>query len=171
MVHRKVKVKNAYPFTKTTGRWGVHKLAKNPKQREMQTEILDLLYNVRYYKGEQAKDHEVLSLLIKQPKNKFFKFLKDHTRWGATGRWTDQKKFGDEINSVIQVEFLDTESDFIGNRLMELVNKYNKDFVKEDLLYARTEPIEESTLLLWDWRKEGSCVMNNPLYACGKKVK
>jgi hypothetical protein len=154
MVHRKVK-KNGYPFKMTTRKWGVHKLAKEMRKRQLQQEILDLLYNVRTYKGEPAKDHEVLTVNIKQSKNDFFKFLKAHTRWGAVGSWINEQKkhkFEDEKNSVIQIEFLDTQSENIGRDLMKLLDRYNKEYVKEDLLYAWTVPVEESTLPLMEYR-------------------
>jgi len=149
MVHK------SYPFEKTTKSWGIHKLSKDPKQRKIQSEIVDLLYNVKTYKGQPVKDKEIMTITVLQTKNDFFKFLKAHTRWGVVGTWVSEEsgnKFMDEKNSVVQIEFLDTPNEAVGKRLLELFNKYNKDYVKEESLYVRTEPVEESSLPLLEWR-------------------
>jgi hypothetical protein len=153
MVHRKLK-KNGYPFKMTTRSWG-HHLSKDPKKRELQEKILYNLYQVKNVNGEKAKDHEVMTITVVQPKNNEFQFLRDHSRFGAVGTWFNDKKgnkYMNEKNTMIQVEFLDTPSEKVGNELIKLFDQYNKDFVKEDSLYVRTEPVEESSLNLWEWR-------------------
>lgn len=154
MVHTKRK-SNGHPFRMTTRSWGIHKYSKNPEKRKLQKEIVDLLYSAKSYNGNTPKDHEVLTITVLQKKNPHFQFLKAHTRWGAVGSWVNEEKghkFMDEKNSIIQVEFLDTHNEALGRRLMQLFDDYNKKYVKEDSLYVRTHPIEESSLPLMEWR-------------------
>jgi len=147
--------KNGYPFNMTTRDWGIHKISRDPEKAKLQKEIMDLLYTVKDYSGQKAKDHEIMTITVLQPKSKEFQFLKAHTRFGAVGSWVNKQKgnkFEDEKNAVIQVEFLDTPNEAVGKSLLNLLNDYNKKYVKEESLYVRTQPVEESSLALLEWR-------------------
>lgn len=135
-----------------------NKLSNKPEQRQLQQEILNLIYNVKQYGDESATEREVLTItVLNQPSNKLkgripqdqLDFLSTYTTWkviGETGQW------GREQNLVMQVEFLDTKSNSIGQRLIELFDEYNRKYVKEDVLYVKTEKLSESSLPLQKWR-------------------
>jgi hypothetical protein len=153
MVHSQKKT-TGNNFTLTTRNWG-HHLSKDPQKRDLQKKILYYLYQVKNVNGEQTKDHEIMTITINQPKNKEFEFLQDHSRWSAVGTWFDEakgNKYTNEKNTMIQVEFLDSPSEKVGNELIKLFNEYNKKYIKEQSLYVRTEPVEENSLELWKWR-------------------
>jgi hypothetical protein len=96
-----------------------------------------------YRPSKAQTDKELLTITILNTKAHFFDFLKGYTRLEGTGKW---RTYANEDDAIIEIEFRDTPDERVGNRLMELLTAYNKYVVKEDLLYARTTPIEESTL-------------------------
>jgi hypothetical protein len=105
----------------------------------VKSEIERLLYRP----SRAQTDKELLSITVLSSKAYLFDFLKGYTRLEGTGKW---RTYADEANAIIEIEFRDTPDERVGNKLMELLTAYNKYVVKEDLLYARTTPIEESTL-------------------------
>jgi len=111
---------------------------------EIREEIKKLGFNEEYQKELEAYDSELLTIYIKEEKAHFFDFLKaeSKTEWKVLGYW----KGSEEKNVQIDVEFLDNKKECVGNRLIHLIDAYNDNFVEEDLLYARTVPIEEGTL-------------------------
>lgn len=129
---------------------------------KIKEEMFDLLYNVKTYKGEKALKHEVLTIVVLRDKAHHFDFLKSFTDWNAVGSWTSAQKpfrmqsYDDEKNKIIDIEFLDTKNDKIGQRLEVLLKKLNKVEVGEWLLYSRTTPISETSLSL---RKERTLTM------------
>jgi hypothetical protein len=142
--------------------------AKHPKQLskdkalkeyndvdKIKKEIAYLLFQVRRFRGEQAKDHELLTITTLKDKAHHFDFLTSHTDFPTTGYFKDDildTRFEKEKNVSIQIEFLDTKHEKIGKRLEQLFEKLNSTEVGESLLYVRTEAIEESSLPLEKWR-------------------
>jgi len=104
--------------------------------------INQLIFNEDLQKWCGATDRELLTIVIVRTKAHLFNFLKGYTRWRAIGEWEGLK----EPNLQIEIEFKDTPDERIGIRLIELLKAYNKKVVKEELLYARTAPLEEGTL-------------------------
>ena len=115
------------------------------KAEKIQKEIVRLLdfYSLKKYKGEPLKDREELKIVVLRTKLKHFRFLQGFTKWNAIGTW---KGFKDEKNYVITVQFADTPSEYVGQRLIELFKQYNKLVVGEQLLFVETTPVEETTL-------------------------
>lgn len=113
-------------------------------EKEIKDEIVNLVFKKETQEKLDAHDSELLTIYIAEPKAHFFDFLKaeSKTEWKVAGHWKGSK----EKNMQIDIEFLDNKKECIGNRLIHLLDTYNKNFVKEDLLYARTVPIEEGTL-------------------------
>jgi hypothetical protein len=112
---------------------------KTPKTvKAIQSRINKLLFRPT----KAQTDLELLEITVRIDKMKYFNFLKGYTRWGVEGRW---KKL-DEKNELLEIQFRDTPEEKVGNELMALLNEYNRKMVKEKTLYARTIPIEESTL-------------------------
>ena len=110
----------------------------NPNNTKTQKEINKLLFNPT----KSQTDPELLEIIVRKDKAHHFDFLKGYTDWATEGRWGGL----DENNTLIQVQFKDTPSEKVGKRLKQLLKKYNKAVVKEDVLYFRTLPVEETSL-------------------------
>jgi len=123
-----------------------------PKPEEMspqaiQDELNALLYDEQVRKACKAEDRELLSIIIAQPKAPLFDFLTGKTEWKVRGKWRrPDDGFDIERNVQLDVEFKDAADECVGKRVIELLKAYNKKVVSEELLYARTIPIEEGTL-------------------------
>ncbi len=101
-------------------------------------------------KFDDGKENEMLTIVIDENKAKYFKYLRDFasTEWGADGYWTDPEtgNLVKDDNNVIKVQFKDTPDERYSEVLMALLEMYNREYVDEDLLYAYTQPIEQTTL-------------------------
>ncbi|MBA7693827.1 hypothetical protein ES703_102416 [subsurface metagenome] len=123
-----------------------------PKPQKMsaqaiQDELNALLYDEAVQKACDAKDRELLSIIITQPKAPLFDFLTGKTEWKVRGKWRrPDNGFDIERNVQLDVEFKDAPDECVGKRIIELLKTYNTKVVGEELLYARTIPIEEGTL-------------------------
>ena len=116
---------------------------KDPLQlssEEIKEELNKLLFNPP--KELNATDKELLTIIIRRDKAGLFDFLKAFTKWKVVGLWESQE----EKNLQIDIEFKDNREECIGNRILHLLYAYNKKIVGEEILYARTVPIEEGTL-------------------------
>ena len=109
---------------------------------EVRKEITTILFDESFWKRCGAADRELLTIVVVKDKALHFDFLKAYTTWRVTGLWDRQK----ELNVQIDCEFRDNAQECLGNRLMHLLYEYNRKVVKEEVLYARTSPIEEGTL-------------------------
>jgi hypothetical protein len=109
-----------------------------PHGADTKSRINDLLYNPT----EEATDWEMLTIVIRKDKAHHFDFLKASTQFGTVGKWHDQT----EQNVEIQIQYKDTPDERVGTELMQLLKDYNTTVVKEEQAYARTEPVEETTL-------------------------
>lgn len=110
----------------------------NYSKSSTQQQINTILYNPK----KQQTDKEVLTIEVPRDKSQHLKFLKTYTKFKTKGLWK-----GIEDNNVqIEVEFKDSKDEKYGKRLINLFNTLNKDKIKEDVLYVRTEPVEESSL-------------------------
>ncbi len=119
---------------------------KMPVQ-SIQDELNLLLYDEEIQKGCDAKDRELLSIVIAQPKAHHFDFLMGKTEWKVRGKWRRPDDGYDiERNVQLDVEFKDAPDECLGKRVIDLLKAYNEKAVSEELLYARTIPVEEGTL-------------------------
>lgn len=109
---------------------------------EIQREVVQILFDEDFWKKLGATDRELLTIVIVKDKAHHFDFLKAYTTWKVMGLWDKEK----ELNAQIDIEFRDNKDECLGNWLMHLLYEYNKKVVKEEILYARTSPIEEGTL-------------------------
>lgn len=109
---------------------------KRTKAESIKQEINRLLYQPT----PSQRDKELLTITILSSKAHHFRFLQAYTHFNAVGEW---KQFKGEKNTMIEIEFKDTKDERVGNRLMALFERYNGLVVHEDLLYVRTEPIED----------------------------
>ena len=126
------------------------KIGIKPEKMPVQAikdELNALLYDEAVQKACVAKDRELLSIIITQPKAYHFDFLTGKTEWKVRGKWRrPDDGFDIERNVQLDVEFKDAVDECVGKRIIELLKAYNTKVVSEALLYARTIPIEEGTL-------------------------
>ncbi|MCK9598326.1 MAG: hypothetical protein M0R06_04755 [Sphaerochaeta sp.] len=125
------------------------KPAKDLTPDEIKAEVTALLYDEEVGKACNARDRELLSIVVLRSKAHLFDFLEASTIWKVLGRWQDPQQGGklvDEPNVQIDVQFRDAVDECVGKRLVDLLEEYNKQVVGEQLLYTRTIPIEEGSL-------------------------
>ena len=115
--------------------------------QDIKDELNALLYAEEVQKACKAEDRELLSVIITQPKAPLFDFLTGKTEWKVRGKWRrPDNGFDIERNVQLDVEFKDASDECVGKRIIDLLKAYNTKVVGEELLYARTIPIEEGTL-------------------------
>jgi len=116
------------------------------------SEIKGCINKLVYDPQQAQKDKELLSIVVLRKKAKHFDFLEGYTRWRTVGSWREIQEgkvvheFPEEKNVQLDIEFKDKPDESVGTRLMELFKEFNTKEVDEELLYARTVPIEESSL-------------------------
>lgn len=127
----------------------------NTPVKQMDDTMLKGCINKLLFKPDKSQtDRELFTTVVLGSKAKQFKFLEGYTKWRTVGSWRDIDKHGnviseypDENNVLMEVEFKDRPDEGVGKRLVDnLFPEFNKRFVKEDLLYTRTIPVEESSL-------------------------
>ena len=93
-------------------------------------------------------DPELFEVVVIRDKLHHFDFLTGRTTIKAIGDWKDPKgkKYDQEKNVVLQVQFKDTKTEKVGKELTRRFKKLNKDLIGELLLYTRTIPLEETSL-------------------------
>jgi len=102
----------------------------------------DSISRILYSPKKDAVDKEILTIEVPRNKSHHLNFLKAYTKFNTKGVW----KGIQDNNIQIEIEFKDAKDEHYGNELMNLFRKLNKDKIKEQVLYVRTEPVEESTL-------------------------
>ena len=125
------------------------KIGIEPQKMSVQAikdELNALLYDEAVQKACDAKDRELLTIVIAQPKAHHFDFLEGKTEWKVRGKWRKDAGFDIERNVQLDIQFRDAADECVGKRVIELLKAYNTKVVSEKLLYARTIPIEEGTL-------------------------
>jgi hypothetical protein len=106
-------------------------------------EVVDRINDILYHPSSDQTDPEILEITILATKQKHLDFLKEaKTKWPVVGDWKDFH----EKNLLAEVQFKDSNDERYGKELMGLLNELNDRLIGEELLYARTVPIEESTL-------------------------
>jgi len=115
--------------------------------KDIQDCINSLLFDERAQMELGATDRELLTIVVVESKAQHFNFLQGYTSWKTIGSWLGPGgKVAREHNVQIDIEFKDSPDEKVGKRLIDLLREYNKQVVKEQLLYARTAPLEEGTL-------------------------
>jgi len=125
------------------------KIGIEPERMPVQAikdELNALLYDEAIQKACDAKDRELLTIVIAQPKAYHFDFLEGKTEWKVRGKWRKDAGFDIKRNVQLDIQFRDAADECVGKRVIELLKAYNTKAVGEKLLYARTIPVEEGTL-------------------------
>jgi len=124
------------------------------KVRSMSISEIKACVNKLMFDPDKAQtDKELFTGVILRSKKQHFDFLQGFTKWNSIGSWRQVdskgevvKAYPNEDNITFEVEFRDTPDERVGNKLMDLFGEFNRRIVKEELLYTRTMPIEESSL-------------------------
>ena len=104
--------------------------------------VEDDINEILYEPKRDAVDSEVVTIDVPRSKKKDFEFLKAYTEYPTVGKWKQYK----DKNLQIEVQFKDAKDEKYGKRLMSLLQKFNKEKLKEEQIYARTTPVEETTM-------------------------
>lgn len=95
-------------------------------------------------------ERELLTLTMPRAKAHAIAFvLQAATEIGAHGTWRDPLRAADDDrapNTVLQVEYGETADELVGNGIAAALKLINNLEVNEQVLYARMENVEESTL-------------------------
>lgn len=93
---------------------------------------------------------ELLVITVPKKKAHAFNFLQAATEVGALGTWRDPDSVSDDAdapNMLLQVEYGELASEAVGDTIMVCIHIINLLQVNEQLLYARSSNVEQSTLL------------------------
>jgi hypothetical protein len=128
--------------------WGIIDVLRN--------RINHLIYEEKRDGGLELTKPKLLTIIIRKDKEHFFHFLRDETEFAVKGKWQDVKHkpyhLLEEDNVEIQVQYLDNEKDTITKKLDRLFKAYNKEFVREDVLYVTSTPLDKTSLNLKEGR-------------------
>jgi hypothetical protein len=95
--------------------------------------------------------HELLTLVLPHSKATAVSFLQAATVTHATGTWRDPAGVHDDTradNVVIEVQYGETSDEMVGHAVMVAIRLLNVLEINEQVLYARSIDIDDSTLLL-----------------------
>lgn len=119
---------------------------------------------------EQAKDHlyaflfgdetintnlkriqqELLTVTLPVFKTSALDFMKATTELSAHGTWQDPESVSNDLradNTLLQVEYGEVEGELVGDGIKTALGLINNLEINEQVLYARMENIEQSTLI------------------------
>lgn len=117
---------------------------KIEEKKELQSDINNLLF-VR--KNGEFKYPKLLTIIIKKEKEHNFHFLKNETEFEVQGRWHNKKgKTYNEENAEIEVQYWDNKEEIKTKKLKNAFILYNKKYVKEEILYVTTTPLDMTTI-------------------------
>lgn len=94
---------------------------------------------------------ELLSITLPRFKADALDFMKATTELGAQGTWQDPDEVSNDQradNIVLEVEFGEIRSERIGNGVVRALSLINNLEINEQILYARMENVEQSTLMV-----------------------
>jgi len=127
---------------------GVCKIGKKRKLVYGIKTNMKAINKLMFNPGKHQTDPELFEAVVLRDKKHHFDFLTGRTTIKAIGDWKDPagKKYDQEKNVILQVQFKDTEDERVGKELIRRFKKLNKDLIGENLLYTRTSAIEETSL-------------------------
>ena len=83
----------------------------------------------------------------RKDKEHHFYFLRNETEFEVQGKWHNkQGKAYNEENAEIEIQYWDNKQDTKTKKLKSSFKAYNKKYVKEEVLYATTTPLDMTTL-------------------------
>jgi len=134
----------AYKISKKKRRTSNFKISNKRDKLKLQSDINNLLFNEN---KEEYKYPKLLTIIIKKEKEPHFHFLKNETEFEVQGKWHNkQGKAYNEKNAEIEIQYWDNEQDTKTKKLKSSFKAYNKKYVKEEVLYATTTPLDMTTL-------------------------
>jgi hypothetical protein len=93
---------------------------------------------------------ELLTVTVPVFKASALDFMKATTELSAHGTWQDPESVSNDLradNTLLQVEYGEVEGELIGDGIKAALGLINNLEVNEQVLYARMENIEQSTLI------------------------
>jgi len=136
---QKLRVGNSYKIQLEEERRKQKELFKTEKEiKKTENQIGKILYEP----NKEQTDKELFTIAIIKEKEKDLEFLEAYTKYKTEGVWKQYK----DKNVQYEIEFKDSKDEKYGNKLVELFKKLNELKIKEELLYVRTAPVEESSL-------------------------
>ena len=123
---------------------------KKREKQDFYTEkeiIQNKINGLLFAENPQYRNPKLLTIIVRQDKEHFFHFLKNETEFEIKGKWHNKEhKLFNEENSEIVVQYFDDDKHTKTKQLKKLFENYNKKYVKEDVLYTTTTPLEMTTL-------------------------
>jgi len=114
------------------------------RKQKTQSEINNLLFS---QKSSEYKNPKLLTIIVRKDKEHFFHFLKMETEFEVFGKWHNKKqKVFEEDNSEIEIQYFDDDCHTKTKKLKSLLKSYNKNYIKEEVLYSTTTPLEMTSL-------------------------
>lgn len=98
----------------------------------------------------QRVERELLTMALPRFKVGALDFMKASTELSAQGSWQDPEMVSNdhrEDNVLLQIEYGEIVGEKIGNGIVLTLSLINNLEVNEQILYARMENIEQSTLI------------------------
>lgn len=132
----------------------IESFQRSKKGATLLEEAQDILYatlygdstiNVHLTRGHE----EILTMILPENKSETLSFLKAVTEVNVAGTWKDPEGISNDDhakNIGLQVEFGDNQNGTIGLAVFVALNLINLLHVNEQILYARMERIERSSL-------------------------
>jgi len=93
---------------------------------------------------------ELLTVTVPVFKASALDFMKATTELSAHGTWQDPESVSNDLradNTLLQVEYGEVEGEFVGDGIKTALGLINNLEINEQVLYARMENIEQSTLI------------------------
>lgn len=98
----------------------------------------------------QRLEQELLTITVPQFKASALDFMKATTELSAFGTWQDPESVSNDQradNTLLQVEYGEVEGEWVGAGIVTALSLINNLEVNEQILYARMENVEQSTLI------------------------
>ena len=98
----------------------------------------------------QRTQQELLTVTLPVFKASALDFMKATTELSAHGTWQDPDSVSNDLradNTLLQVEYGEVEGELVGNGIKVALGLINNLEINEQILYARMENIEQSTLI------------------------
>ncbi len=128
---------------------------RTDKGNQLLTEAKDCLFAVLF--GDEAThahfqrvQQELLTIAVPRFKAGVLDFMKATTELSAHGTWQDPESVSTDLradNTLLQVEYGEVAGEWIGHGIVVTLSLINNLEVNEQVLYARMENVEESTLI------------------------
>lgn len=113
------------------------------EKKKLQTDINNLLFA---QKGNT--NPKLLTIIVVSNKEHYFNFLKNETEFEVQGKWHNKRnKTFEEDNAEITIQYFDDDAGTITHQLKNKLEKYNKKYIKEEILYTTTTPLEMTSLI------------------------